>query len=245
MPHGSSPLLPDLGQGAGGGAPAAPSAPPAGQVSAPAPPAPPGQQAPQLTPGGYPVNTPVADMTPEFQAAYWKHHARQHEASAKGRADYEAIKAERDQLKAASLPPEQQALERARQEGAEAARAEAVARYGTELVRTQFGALLTDPARGVADLARRQALIDGLSTGTYLNPDGTVKADALGVWADTIAPKVTAGTPGLPGQPGIPGRPAPGWPSFGQGQAPPAPASAAEAGRAEAARRFAKPATGN
>jgi hypothetical protein len=29
---------------------------------------------------GYPDGKPVAEMTPEHQVAYWKHHARKHEA---------------------------------------------------------------------------------------------------------------------------------------------------------------------
>lgn len=36
---------------------------------------------------GYPDATPVADMTAEHQVAYWKHHARKHEAAAKSAPD--------------------------------------------------------------------------------------------------------------------------------------------------------------
>lgn len=46
---------------------------------------------------GYPDATPVADMTPEHQAAYWKHHARKHEAAAKSAPDA----AELERLRAA------------------------------------------------------------------------------------------------------------------------------------------------
>ncbi|MEV4971954.1 hypothetical protein [Streptomyces scopuliridis] len=46
---------------------------------------------------GYPDNTPTADMTPEHQVAYWKHHARKHEATAKAAPDA----AEMERLRAA------------------------------------------------------------------------------------------------------------------------------------------------
>lgn len=34
---------------------------------------------------GFPEGTPVRDMTPEQQAAYWRHHARKHEDALKGK----------------------------------------------------------------------------------------------------------------------------------------------------------------
>ncbi|MFJ6237927.1 hypothetical protein ACIQH0_28055 [Streptomyces griseus] len=36
---------------------------------------------------GYPDNTPTADMSTEHQVAYWKHHARKHEAASKSGPD--------------------------------------------------------------------------------------------------------------------------------------------------------------
>ncbi|MCY0926210.1 hypothetical protein OTB20_08325 [Streptomyces sp. H27-H1] len=36
---------------------------------------------------GYPDNTPTADMTSEHQVAYWRHHARKHEARANAAPD--------------------------------------------------------------------------------------------------------------------------------------------------------------
>lgn len=69
-------------------------------------------------PDGFPADTPVADMTPEQQAAYWKHQSRQHESRAKSRADYEAIKAERDKLKQANETDTDKAIREAREAGA-------------------------------------------------------------------------------------------------------------------------------
>ncbi|MEV7250775.1 hypothetical protein [Streptomyces cyaneofuscatus] len=52
---------------------------------------------PAVNEHGYPDNTPTADMTPEHQAAYWKHYARKHEALAKSAPD----SAELERLRAA------------------------------------------------------------------------------------------------------------------------------------------------
>lgn len=57
-----------------------------------------GGGAPTVTEHGYPDATPVADMTPEQQVAYWKHHARKHEAAAKAAPDA----AELERLRAAA-----------------------------------------------------------------------------------------------------------------------------------------------
>jgi membrane protein involved in colicin uptake len=52
---------------------------------------------PQLNEHGYPDGTPTAEMTPEHQAAYWKHHARKHEQRANAAPDA----AELERLRAA------------------------------------------------------------------------------------------------------------------------------------------------
>ena len=68
----------------------------------------------EVGPNGFPESTPIADMKPEHQAAYWKHQSRKHEDTAKARADYEAIKAERDQLKASTQTDAEKAITDAR-----------------------------------------------------------------------------------------------------------------------------------
>ncbi|MGW1828817.1 hypothetical protein ACWCO0_09755 [Streptomyces tubercidicus] len=42
---------------------------------------------PAVNEHGYPDNTPTAEMSPEHQVAYWKHHARKHEQRANGAPD--------------------------------------------------------------------------------------------------------------------------------------------------------------
>lgn len=51
-------------------------------------PASPEQAASAAATDGFPLNTPVADMAPEQQAAYWRHHAQKHEKRAKQYGQY-------------------------------------------------------------------------------------------------------------------------------------------------------------
>lgn len=55
----------------------------------------PDQAASAAGPDGFPQNTSVADMAPEQQAAYWKHHAQKHEKRTKQYGQYspEQVKA--------------------------------------------------------------------------------------------------------------------------------------------------------
>ncbi|MEW1551356.1 hypothetical protein [Streptomyces tsukubensis] len=55
-----------------------------------------GTGVPQLNEHGYPDSTPVADMSAEQQAAYWKHHARKHEARANSAPSADELKRLRD-----------------------------------------------------------------------------------------------------------------------------------------------------
>lgn len=71
---------------------------------------------------GFPAETPVAEMEPAEQTAYWKHQARKHEGRANSRADYDTVKAELDALKQAG----ESATEKAIREAREAGKAEAM-----------------------------------------------------------------------------------------------------------------------
>lgn len=91
--------------------------------------------APTVNEHGYPDATPVADMTPEHQVAYWKHHARKHEAAAKSAPDaaelerLRAAEAELAQRKAADMTEAErvQAEKAAAEAAAATAKAEAEA----------------------------------------------------------------------------------------------------------------------
>lgn len=75
---------------------------------------------PQLNEHGYPDNTPLAQMTVEHREAYWKHHARKHEANAKP-ADFDQLAADAAAFRKAqddAKPADQRAIDEARRQGA-------------------------------------------------------------------------------------------------------------------------------
>ncbi|MFB7919218.1 hypothetical protein [Streptomyces sp. NPDC056061] len=86
--------------------------------------------APQLNEHGYPDATPVAEMATEHQVAYWKHHARKHEATAKAApdaAELERLRASDEELKTRKAA-ELSDVERVQAEKATAEQAAATAR---------------------------------------------------------------------------------------------------------------------
>ncbi|MFJ3588570.1 hypothetical protein ACIQUY_04680 [Streptomyces sp. NPDC090231] len=88
---------------------------------------------PTVNEHGYPDNTPTADMSSEHQVAYWKHHARKHEAASKAAPDsaelerLRAAEAELNTRKASELSDTErlQAEKATAEQSAASARAEA------------------------------------------------------------------------------------------------------------------------
>ncbi|MFJ3084487.1 hypothetical protein ACIPJG_32685 [Streptomyces halstedii] len=123
---------------------------------------------------GYPDNTPTADMTPEHQVAYWKHHARKHEAASKAAPDaaelerLRAAEAELATRKAAELSD----VERVQAEKATAEAAAATARVEADAAVRK--ALLLEVAIAKSLTTTQAARLQG-STKEELEAD----ADAL------------------------------------------------------------------
>lgn len=137
--------------------------------------------APKLNEHGFPDKTPVADMKPEEQVAYWKHQARKHEDRSRGTADYEAIKRERDELKARTQTAEEKALEDAKAEG----RAEAAKASLPRLVAAEFRAA----AAGRIPADQLATLLEPLDLTKFLSADGgEVDTDKVQQYIDGIAP---------------------------------------------------------
>lgn len=138
---------------------------------------------PAVNENGFPDATPVADMAAEHQAAYWKHHARKHEARASAvpdAAELDALRAAAAELatrKTAELSETQRLQAEADTAKAEALAAKATADAATaELVRTQVAA---DKGLTVAQAARLR---------------GTTKAE-LEADADALKAEFTVTTP--------------------------------------------------
>ncbi|TDD54581.1 hypothetical protein E1286_05160 [Nonomuraea terrae] len=136
----------DGGQPQGTQEPATGQPAPVAPATAPAQQTQPGQQ-PQPTTQqpandrGYPDNTPVADMTVDQQAAYWKSHARKHE----------------DRLKAIDVTPEE--LTRLREADAEMQKLADASRTDMERVEARATAAEQKAAAMEPELLRLQAAI--------------------------------------------------------------------------------------
>lgn len=216
-------------------APAPTGQPPAPQPApAPQPPVPPAPAPPAPAPAaqppadlGFPANTPIAEMTDAQQAAYWKFHARRHEAAFNQAnvAELQRQAQELAALKAATQTDTEKAIEAARAEGRTAALREAAGK----LVEAHFTAATAN--RMTDD--QRNALLTGIDRRQFLAADGvSVDTAKLTAFVDQIAPAATANPPGTP--------PATGPRlDVGQGRhAPTARPSGIEAGRELARKRF-------
>jgi hypothetical protein len=209
-----------------------PPTPPAPPPTPPAPPTPPQPPTPRPPPPdkGYPENTPLAEMTVEQQAAYWKAQARKHEAEAKRRGDYDSVKAKAEQfdaLEAASRTEHEKAVADARTEADKAARADERAKLGGQLVAAHLRAALT----GRLGDDQITALVEGADTARFLTAaDSTVDTAAVTAWVDRVAPKGEQ-------------KPGTGAPDLGQGRRTDPPAgSGVAAGAALYQARHPKPA---
>lgn len=171
-----------------------PSAPPvAAAPAAPAPPVAPGDN-------GFPANTPLEQMSPDQQIAYWKHYSRQHEATAKARADYDVIKAkadELDQYRAANATEHEKAVQAA----AAVARAEVLQETAPRLVAAEFRVATA----GRLTKEQLDTALDPLDMSKFLDPTGNVDVAKVAAHAAILAP-----APATP--------PPPAFPDLGQGR---------------------------
>ncbi|MFJ3248314.1 hypothetical protein [Streptomyces sp. NPDC086782] len=137
---------------------------------------------------GYPDATPVADMTSEHQVAYWKHHARKHEAAAKA-------------------APDAAELERLRAADAELATRKAADLTETERLQKERDDAAAEAATAKAerDAAARKALVleiaadKGLTAAQAARLQGSTKEE---LEADADALKALFGATGNDGQGG-------------------------------------------
>jgi len=165
---------------------------------------------PKVNEHGFPDATPVKDMTEGQQAAYWKHQARKHEDRVKAMGDYDALKTERDALKAKHLTDDEKALDAATASAAEKARSEVRSEYAARLVAAEFRAANSGriPAEKLA------TVLDGIEPTKFLTADGEVDTDKVQAFVDGIAPTKSDK-----------------WPDMGQGRRKQSEAKSVAAGR--------------
>jgi hypothetical protein len=150
-------------------------------------------------------------MTDAQQAAYWKHQSRKHEDRAGATADYDAVKAELDRLKALTQTDAEKAIEQARAEARTQAKAEAIRDSLPRLVKAEIKAA----AAGRVPAERLDAGFDLLDLTKFLTADGSeVDADRVSQYVEGLAPDGKT------------------WPDMGQGRrGPTTPTTGVNAGR--------------
>lgn len=141
---------------------------------------------------GFPANTPLTEMSGEQREAYWKHYARQHEATAKARADYDVVKAkadELDQYKAANATEHEKAVQAA----AAQARAEALKETTPRLVSAEFRAATA----GRLTPEQLATALEPLDMSKFLDSAGNVDTAKVAAHAAILAPAPTIPFPDL------------------------------------------------
>lgn len=137
---------------------------------------------------GFPADTPVAEMTPAQQAAYWQDKARKHEQrateyrSAAGGKTADEIKKEleaAETLRREKLDDHQRAVEDARRE----AREHTANEYGPRAVKLAFNLALRDMPE-----SDRTEFIDELDLSKFLTDSGDVDTDKVLKRVEKIAP---------------------------------------------------------
>lgn len=183
------------------------------------PPVEPITTAPEPTPTpdkGFPDATPIAEMTVEQQAAYWKFQSRKHEGVANqyrafGDPDtVKSLKEAADAAELARLNPSEQAVIAAREEGRVAALAEANSTAALAILRSSL------EARGkTADEVN--TFIGAFNPAAFI-ADGSVQTDQIAQFVTSLVGP-PAGNPNA-------------WPATGQGSFQRAAATGVSAGRA-------------
>lgn len=137
---------------------------------------------------GFPANTPVADMKPEEQTAYWRHQARKHENAYKG-LDLDALKAKaaaHDAAEAAKLTPSEQAIQQAKEAGKAEAAVEANRKTATAILKVSL------QSRGKS--AESVEAILGATNPDSFVVNGDVDADKVAAYADQFITGTTGVT---------------------------------------------------
>lgn len=135
----------------------------------------------QLNKHGYPDNTPLAEMTVEQQAAYWKAKARMHESRSRAKAggltaeEAEALRTELEQLRTASLSE----TERAQQDAIESAREAGRSEARDQLLPILHEAQLRGYASTVVKGPRLDAFVSTVSIAAFSAEDGSIDGEKV------------------------------------------------------------------
>lgn len=133
---------------------------------------------------GFPADTPVAQMTPTQQVAYWKDKARKHEERARNAvrpSEHQQLKDELEQLRQSQLSDQERNLEEAKSAARAEGKQEAAAALQRELVIAKL------------QIATQQdeAALKYLDHTAFLTESGEVDTDKVSEYATQAAPAKT------------------------------------------------------
>lgn len=170
---------------------------------------------------GYPADTPIAEMTPAEQAAYWKAQSRKHESRVKALGTPEEIRAwkdasaELDKLRKANMGDQERAVAEAREQAA----ADTARKFAGQLVAAEFRAATA----GRVQAEELTDVLDSLDLTKFLTEDGSVNVEKV----NQLAARITGEGDGGARR----GAPA-AFPYIGQGRRPTSSPNGLAAGQA-------------
>lgn len=135
----------------------------------------------------YPKGVQIKDMTPEQEAAWWKHHCRKNENALKNSVSqkkFDELQAELDEAKKQSLSADEREIESRIQAAREEARNETRAAYAPRLVREAIRA--TTAGRVSADQLNDHLEFVDLSK--FLTPEGEVDTEKVNAYSAGLQP---------------------------------------------------------
>lgn len=181
-----------------------------GTVTPPAtPPAPTPDPAPAATPPandpGFPANTPLAEMTAEQQAAYWRNESKKHQKTAESFTksgltpdEVQAVAAQRERDRQAAMSDADRAAETARAEG----RAQAETSHLTSAVEAQVAAMTMRPGEDfAAATARVKGALEFVDVRRFVDENGVLDANKIQTFAGSLGTSAPAEAPQPGGDP--------------------------------------------
>jgi hypothetical protein len=141
---------------------------------------------PQVNEHGFPDDTPLAEMTPEQQTAYWKHKARKHENTVKSLPkDFEQIKADAAAFRKSQQTPDQAKEEELRNSIREEVRKDLLKQNAPKLVSAEFKSLVGDklPAKTL------NAFLEDLDHTKFITDDGEVDTERVKTRVEALVPE--------------------------------------------------------
>lgn len=167
--------------------------------------------APKVEDLGFPAATPVSEMTPEQQAAYWRNESKKQQKKAdayaalgdpdKLRADLEKAQQAAEEARRAAQTDQERAIEDARKEGRAEGEKAGAGRWLKDAVQSHVALLSAHPGETADETKERvNSVLQYIDPTQFVGDDGALDAEKLTNFAASLgagnaAPKKTGGDP--------------------------------------------------